>query len=148
MLSFQQDVPFKPKEDFEIKLDLTFKQRKISTDEHTVHINETAEDNERRTNTDPLPYLTLRLKILKIQTEEVRLKVIKDDGVPIMNKKLAGNSEFNLEVGFMDDAKDHVSGYKHVIQFLSADKKQVSQIVIEFDKEGSYFVNGEKRGKL
>ncbi len=56
--------------------------------------------------------------------------------------------EFDLRLGFVDDMKDHVSGYLHVITFYDDDRNPVSQIVIEFDKDGNYFVNGQQRGKV
>lgn len=148
ILFFQEEVPFKAKEDFEVKFEMSFKQRQASDESLTVRYDETAADREKRTNLDPLPYLTLRVKILKLQEDEIRMKVIKDDKSTVMNKKTATNQEVSLDVGFVADAKDRISGYKHVLQFLSSDKKTISQIVIEFDKDGNYLVNGEKRGKV
>jgi hypothetical protein len=148
ILFFQEEVPLKSKTDFEVKFEMSFKQRQASDESLTVRYDETASDREKRTNLDPLPYLTLRVKILKLQDGEIRMKVIKDNKSTVMNKKTATNQEVSLEVGFVADAKDQISGYKHVVQFLSSDKKTVSQIIIEFDKEGNYLVNGEKRGKV
>lgn len=135
-------------EDFEIKFDLSFKHR--SSTEHTsVRVEETVEERQRRLSTNPLPYLTLVVTILNIHPEEVRLKVIKDDLHTMLNKKKIKNAlEFTIDVGFTDDVKDRISGYKHVIQFYSADKKVKSIIRIEFDEEGNYWVNGERRGKV
>lgn len=147
LLIFQNDPPFKPAEEFEIKFDLSFKQRS-QLDNKTVHLTETEKDNERRTNSTPLPYLILHFKLLKIQPDEVKLKIIKDDKNLVLNRKIKDNVELQLEVGFTDDVKDRISGYKHVIQFISADKKVLSVIVIEFDEEGNYKVNGELRGKI
>ena len=147
-LILQADPPFKPSEDFEIKFELSFKQRS-QLDNKTFHLAETEKERERRTNSDPLPYLKLHVKLLKIQPEELKLKIIKDDKNVVMNKKkIEKDLKFTIEVGFTDDVKDKVSGYKHVIQFLSEEKKVISIILIEFDKEGNYMVNGEKRGKV
>jgi hypothetical protein len=148
LLVFQEDPPFKPAEDFEIKFDFSFKHR--TSQEHTsVHMEETIEERQRRLSANPLPYLSLVVKILNIQAKEVRLKVIKDDLHTILNKrKIEKGMEFTIEVGFTDDVKDKLSGYKHVVQFLSEEKKVISIILIEFDEEGNYSVNGEKRGKV
>lgn len=145
---FFEEIPHKAKDEYEIKFDLSFKQRPFVNETTTVHLNETRGDQERRTNSDLLPYLVLRVKILKLQPEEVKIKAIRDGSTQVFNKKVATGAEFKLDLGFTDDIKDGISGYKHVIQFLSADKKTTSQILIEFDKEGNYMVNGEKRGKI
>jgi hypothetical protein len=148
LLYTQNDAPFKAKEDFEIKFDLSFKQRTHSADNKTVHLNETRAEHEKRTSATPLPYLKLMVKIIRVPAEEVKLKVIKDDANTVLSKKVESGMEFKLDLGFTDDIKDKISGYKHVIQFLSSDKRILSRILIEFDNEGNYFVNGEKRGKV
>lgn len=146
-LLLQNEAPFKPKEDFEIKFNLAFKQRNAS-DDKSVYMSETRAERDKRTNITPLPYLNLDVKILKAGPEEVKLKVIKDNNQSVFSKKVEAGMEFELELGFTDDIKDKISGFKHVIQFLSSDKKVLSLIVIEFDEEGNYMVNGEKRGKI
>jgi len=146
LIHIQEEIPFKPKEDFEVKFDLTFKQRERDT--KTVYMAESPNDHDKHSNTTPLPYLKLLVKIKLVQPEELKMKVIKDDKNAIISKKTEQGMEIKLELGFTDDIKDRVSGYKHVIQFLSAKKDVLSMIVIEFDKDGNYFVNGEKRGKV
>ena len=145
LIHIQEEIPFKPKEDFEVKFDLKFKQRERDT---KIVVVETHAENEKRTNTSPLPYLKLLVIVKQVQPEEIKMKVIKDDKNSIMSKKTEQGMEIKLDVGFTDDVKARVSGYKHVIQFLSAEKSVLSKIVIEFDKDGNYFVNGEKRGKV
>jgi hypothetical protein len=146
LIGVTDEVPFKPKEDFEVKFDLTFKQRDHS--EKAVYVDETRAEKDRRTSVAPLPYLKLFVKIKRVEPGEIKLKVVRDDKFVILSKKAGQDMEFKLELGFTDDIKDRISGYKHVIQFLSAKKDVVSRIVIEFDKNGNYFVNGEKRGKV
>ena len=142
----QEEAPFKPKEDFLIKFDLAFKQR--PHEPKPVHIEETRDEYEKRTSSTPLPYLKLLVKIIEVQPEELKVRVIRDDKTNLLTKKTSQGMEFKLDLGYTDDIKDRILGYKHVIQFLSSKKEVLSQIVIEFDKEGNYFVNGEKRGKV
>lgn len=148
ILFSQDNTPFKAKEDFEIKFDLSFKQRTHLDDGRTVHLGETRSEYDKRTSTTPLPYLKLHVKILIVQQNEVKFKVVRDDQSTTLSKKVVQGVEFKLELGFTDDIKDRVSGYKHVIRFYSPDKEVTSKIVIEFDEDGNYFVNGEKRGKV
>ncbi len=147
-LLLQDRIPFKLKEDFEIKFDLSFKVPERTDVNNTVDLDETFRENQKRTGSASLPYLKLLIRIFKVQSGEVKLKVVQDDLSIILSKKISHITEFKLEPGFTDDIKDRISGYKHVIQFYSSDKKVMSQIVIEFDTDGNYFVNGEKRGKI
>lgn len=144
----QESIPYKSNEDFEIKFLMSFKQRPHEDEIKILRLNETTDEQAKRTNTDPLPYLVLKVKILKVQPEEVRIRIIKDDKSTGINKKISGFMEFTLDLGFTDDIKDKVNGYKHIIEFLSADKDRLSKIVIEFDDDGNYLVNGEKRGRI
>jgi hypothetical protein len=111
-------------------------------------VSETRAEHDKRLSTTPLPYLNLHVKILTHKPEEIKIKVVKDDQNTVYNKKLVAGMEFRIDVGFTDDLKDRISGYKHVIQFLSTDKNVLSIILIEFYKDGNYMVNGEKRGKI
>ncbi|MFZ2907210.1 MAG: hypothetical protein WAZ98_13490 [Cyclobacteriaceae bacterium] len=142
-----QEAPYKAKDDFEIKPALLFKQRGHS-DNSSVYPNETRKEHERRTSSEPLPYLQLQVKLLKTQPAEAKVRVIRDNGFTLLNKKITEGLEFQLEAGFSDDIKDRISGYKFEINFLSSEKEVLSRILIEFDEEGTYFVNGEKRGKI
>lgn len=146
--TFSQEVPFKPQNEFEIKFDMSFKQREAFADKTTVKLDETRGEYERRTSTDPLPYLVLHIKLIKIQPTEIKGKIVRDNQTTVYNKKIEEGSIIKLEVGFTDDIKDQIKGYKHELQFLSADKAILSRILIEFDKDGNYFVNGEKRGRV
>lgn len=146
VFNVQEEIPFKPKDDFEIKFDLSFKQR--VRDEKAVYIQETKAEHDKRIAVAPLPFLKLLVKIKHLQPEEIKVKVIRDDENSVLSKKAEQDMEFKLEVGYTDDIKDQISGYKHVIQFLNSKKEVLSRIVIQFDREGNYFVNGEKRGRV
>lgn len=145
---FCQEVPFKPQTDFEIKFDMSFKQRDQTGEKTTINLHETQAEHARRTQTTTLPFLTLHIKLVKVPSNEVKAKIIRDNLTVVYNKKIAEGSLIDLEVGFTDDIKDQIKGYRHEIQFLAADKTIQSKILIEFDEEGNYFVNGEKRGKV
>ena len=147
VLILQEDVPYKANDDFEIKFDLSFKQR-AQADHKSVHLSETRKEYERRTSTAMLPFLNLYVKVLKAQPDEVKLRVTRDDDVVVVTKKVSEGMEFRLVLGFTDDIKDQIQGYKYELYFLNSDKKPARRILIEFDKTGNYFVNGEKRGKI
>src|SRR5690349_259949 len=134
-LAFQEEAPYKSKDEFEIKVAMSFKQR--ATDGNTVHL--ATEKNRRDNSVGMLPFLTFHLKILKVQSPEFKAKIIRDDKFFVMSKKVNDGVEIKLDAGFTDDIKDRVEGYKHQIEFYSEDKKICSRILIEFDKDGNYF---------
>ena len=139
----QDETPFKPNEEFELKLDLQFKQRPRD-DYNKV-------DLERRTLPTSgmnAPYLYLNLKVLKAVPEEVRVKIVKNDGEILLSKKFDPNVILKLDLGFTDDIKDRVSAHQYLVTFFSKDKDALSRIEIFFEKDGTYLVNGEKRGKI
>jgi hypothetical protein len=142
-----QEVPYKPDEEFTIKFNLSFKQRPARSSA-TVNYTETRAEYEKRTSSDLLPYLVLEVSIDSIKSSEMRIKVIRDHRETVLTKKVSKGLSFKLDIGFTDDAKDQVKGYLHTISFYDSDKNETSRIVIEFDKDGNYLVNGQKRGKI
>lgn len=140
---FQDQTPYKANDEFELKLDLQFKQRpksetKIELDHHRTLPNSGMS----------APYLYLHLKVLKAIPEEVRIKVLKNNSQILLSRKFDPKVVLKLDLGFTDDIKDRVSAYQYLITFLSKEKSELSKIEIFFETDGTYVVNGEKRGKL
>jgi len=142
-----QDIPYKPDDEFSIRMDLKFKIRPQSAT-NTVNVSETMADYQKRTSTSQLPYLTLFVNVKQISQGETRMRILRDGKNLVSNKKIELNKEFKIEVGYTDDAKDKILGYEHIIYFMTPDKKDVNRIVIIIDPNGDYFVNGQKRGRL
>lgn len=142
-----QDIPYKPKEEFEIKLDYQFKQRPVA-DPNSVNLDETRGEYQRRTGGNVLPYLILNIKLLKLSEENMRVRISKNINDRPINKKVDINSVIQLDLGFTDDMKDRVKAHEYTVSFISSDKKTMSQILISIDEDGSFFVNGEKRGQF
>src|SRR5262245_25654256 len=139
---FQDQIPYKANDEFELKLDLQFKQRPKS---------ETKVELDQRTLPNSgmhAPYLYLNLKVIKVVLEEVRIKVMKNNSQTLMARKFDPNVIVKLDLGFTDDIKDRVSAHQYLITFLSKEKSELSKIEIFFETDGTYLVNGEKRGKL
>jgi hypothetical protein len=148
LLSYFQEIPFKPQTEFEIKFDMSFKQRDQSDEKTTINLHETQAEHARRTQTETLPYLVLHIKLVKIIPREIKGKIVRDNRDVVFNKKIEEGMTMKLDVGFTDDIKDQIKGFKHEVLFLSADKTILSKILIEFDKDGNYLVNDEKRGRI
>lgn len=111
-------------------------------------MDETRAEYLKRTSPDPLPHLTLYLTVNETAANEARIRIMRDGKVIFNNRKFETGKEIKLDVGFTDDAKDRVSGYEHVVYFLSADKAEVSRIVITINESGDYFINGQKMGRV
>lgn len=146
ILLFQDEIPFKGEDEFKVSFELTFRKRTdANADFITPQLQKTPLD---RTDTSPLPYLSARLEVIKQSADEVKIKVVRDNELQVLKRKIEPGVKLNLFVGFVDDIKDQVSGYKHTVYFLSKKGDTLSKIVIEFDEEGFYLVNGKKKGKL
>lgn len=141
LLFFQKpEVPLKPNDEFEVKLDYQLKQKPIS-DRLSIDYYETKEGGM-------LPYLILNIRLLKLSDQEVKTKIIDAKGKLIFNRKASVNDVLKLDIGYTDDVKDRVTSYKFDIVFLSADKKEVSRIYILIEEDGTFLVNDEVRGKF
>lgn len=142
----QDVVPYKPKEEFEIKLDYKFKQRPTS-EKSTVHLDETRAEYDRRTSTDLLPYLILNVRLIKLNNES-RLRISNNLNQKIYSKKVEEGSIIPIDLGFTVDVKDGINANEYILTFLSPEKNEVTKITILIEKDGSFLVNGEKRGRF
>lgn len=143
-LSFftQETIPFKPKEEFELKMDYTFRQR---TFDHTKAVD--YGDKVPR-DTGPLPYLELTLRLLVINANEARVQITGNTGELMLNKKLKDGLLIKMDLGFTDDMKDRVTAHEYKVLILDDNKTPTSQILIHVAEDGTFLVNGEVRGKL
>ncbi len=142
-----QDIPFKPKEEFEIMLDYNFRPRPLA-DNNTVHLDETPRGFRQRTSEGVLPYLVLHVKPLALPGEKMRIKISSNRDGKVTMKRAIVNSQIELDLGFTDDMKDRVTSHEYTLVFLSSDKEPIDKIVISIAEDGSFLVNGEMRGKF
>jgi hypothetical protein len=139
----QDQVPYKPSEHFELKLDYEFKQRPAENTS-TVYMQE----SNRNSGPSLLPFLAIQLKVLKLQPDEIRLKIFTNDGATVANRKVQEQQLVKFDMGFTADLKDRVLPHEYTLLFLSGDKKEISRIVVFVAADGSFLVNNEQRGKL
>lgn len=143
---FQVEVPLKSTEEFECKLNLSFKARNADN-QPTVDYTETVAEREKRLSSTPLPYLKMKLKFITLSAEEFRMQAIGGETI-LKNKKVVVGEEIDLDMGYTDDIKDGMLPRDYVITLLTKDRKPVSKINISFTKEGDYLLNGVKRGRI
>lgn len=145
LLSFllqERYIPYKPNEQFELKLDYSFKPRPAQ-DPNTVDLTK-----KNTSYSGPLPFLAIEFKTIKLEEGETRLKIIKNGGDPVLSKKIQEQQVVKFDMGFTADLKDRVQPNEYTLYFLTADKKEKSKVVISVAQDGTFLVNEEKRGKL
>ena len=145
---FWQDLPYKPKEEFDIKLDYQLKQRTFSGNGTLVRVDESRKEYEKRTSADLLPFLDLEIKLLKLAPDEVRVKIVNNLRQRILNRKVEQGDVVPLQLGFTDDVKDRVKAHEYTVYIVNKDKQETSRILISIDEDGTFNVNGEKRGRF
>ena len=95
-----------------------------------------------------MPYLYCNVTVLKPVDSEVRVRVIENGSKTVFNKKWDPATVLKLDLGFTDDIKDRVSAYEYTVTYLNSNKEPISKVVIFFQEDGTYLVNGQVRGKL
>jgi hypothetical protein len=145
-LSFFQTVPFKPKEEFEVKLNYEFRPRPTEN-ASKIKFEDTRTDREKHSASSVLPYLKLNINVLTA-AGAVKAKFESNKSGNLPSKKVKDGVVLPLDIGYTDDVKDRVAPHQYTITFLAEDKKPISKIVIFIDKDGTFFVNDEKRGKF
>jgi hypothetical protein len=141
---FLQDVPYMPKEEFEVKLDYQFKQRPPA-DPNTIRMNGKASIPE--VNSPLLPYLVLNIAMLNTAGAS-RLHIGSNLSRTISNKKVKEGSVIPVNFGFTNDVKDRVTAHEYTLTLVSEKREEMSKIVLFIDKDGTFLVNGEKRGRF
>jgi hypothetical protein len=144
---YQEDVPLKPFDEFELKLNFSFKKRP-QVDKYTMNFEESKQEFERRNTSGDLPFLTIDLKFLKLSDEEVRVRVVNSESKLIYTKKANLDNHVEFDLGFTDDLKDHVSAHEFNIYLLTGKRKETSRIHLFVTEDGTFLVNNEKRGKF
>lgn len=143
---FQPEVPLKPSEEFDCRLNLSFKSRN-ATQQPTVDYSETIAERDKRLSGSPLPYLIIKLKFVTLQPEEFRMQVV-GNGSVLRSKKILQGEEVEIDLGFTDDIKDGISPREYIVFVQTKDRQPTSRITISFTKEGDFLVNGVKRGRI
>ena len=147
-LTLQVEVPYKPSDEFRIELDYKFKPRPLANTS-SLEMNETWREYDRRqSGGDPLPFLTIKMKLLKLSEEEVKIQCKDNLGKIRLARKADLEKEYLLELGYTDDMKDRVTAHEYIITFNSSEKKGVHRIVLLVELDGTFLINGTRRGKF
>lgn len=144
-MGVQQQVPYKPSDEFDLKLQYEFRPREFH--ENSIP-NPDGTWRHTQKASSMLPYLEIRLKVLKLRPGEERLRIIDNRGVTVFGRKARVGEEALINMGFTDDLKDRVSPHEYTAAFFNSDGRETSRIVITVGEDGTFLVNSEKRGKF
>ncbi|MEY4931586.1 MAG: hypothetical protein RI909_2310 [Bacteroidota bacterium] len=145
--AWQEVVPYKPANEYEVIIDYKFEERP-PIDRTKVEYDVATDEKNKRAISGPLPYLKIQLKLLKLNAEEVKVRVINSNGNLIFNRKATEGTIIKIDLGFIDDVKDHVAPYEFTATLYSDSKKSTSQIHLVIMEDGTFMVNDEKKGKF
>ncbi len=141
-------VPSKPNEEFQLTIDYQFKTRSAVSGNSNLNIDYQNDKILKDGGSGPLPYLKVRFKMLKLGPQEVRVKVLSNALKTELARKVKEGEEFELDMGYTDDMKDRVTPFEYNVLFLSPDKEPISRVQLFIAEDGTFLVNGEKRGKF
>jgi hypothetical protein len=144
---FQDDVPYRAEEDYAVKFEFGFRKRSDPNAEDLV-LSQVASSSYDRPDNSPLPHLKTTLEVLKKDSLEVKFRIVRDNTVNVTKRKLESGMKVTVFSAFVDDIKDQIQGYQHTVYFLDKDGNRLNRVVIEFDEDGFYSVNGKRKGKI
>lgn len=143
-LLIQNEVPIKPGREFEISTKYELRKKPIGEAPKIVF---EQKETSRESGTDMLPYLIINLKVKKWATDVDQVRVINSSGKQFLKKKQTDDGLYVWDIGYVDDIKDKVTSGKFFVQFIR-EKKPIEQILVQIEEDGTFLVNGEKRGKF
>jgi hypothetical protein len=136
-------VPFRAKADFQVELKYNFKE-KPAKDLSTL----AWDSDPSKAPSGPLPYLIVNVKILNAKDEEIRFKCENNQGRALFNKKAEKSLSYDIDMGYIDDVKDRVTPHMFTVYALTEKKEALNKIELLVMEDGTFMVNGEKRGKF
>lgn len=136
------EIPYRAKDDYQVELKYNFKDRP-QKDPTLAY-----ESTLTRNKSGLLPYLIVNVRILNAKAEEIRFKCEDNLGKARFNKKAGKDDYYEIDMGYIDDVKDRVTAYKYTLYALDEDKKALNRIELNVTEDGTFMVNGEKRGKF
>jgi sRNA-binding carbon storage regulator CsrA len=139
-ISFAQHVPYKNSNEFEV----------FSSFQWVQEIPEKRPDYvagpTKRYDGKPEMYLNVKVKILKINGDEVRIIAKNNNNITKFRKRIREGLEMEFEFGKFENVKNRKNPYLFTIFILNKKKEKVSKIIIEVLENGAVFVNGKPHG--
>lgn len=138
-------VPYRAKDDFVVELKYNFKE-KPSKDLNSLTFQERSV--KERQPSGPLPYLIVKVKILNATEDEARFKLEDNTGRTVFNRKIDKTQSYDIDMGYVDDVKDGITAHTYNLYALTSKRDAINRIELHVLEDGTFLVNGEKRGKF
>ncbi len=145
LVGFQTEVPYKPSDEFQVNIDLAFK---IKSSGYAPSTFSASGDRLDKSSSTALPFLTVMVKQIKLQSDEVKIVAIDSKGKTLLKRKVAADMELRFDMGFVGDLKNNTSANEITVYFLSAEKKELRKIVFSVSSDGVFEVNGTWHGQF
>ena len=145
LAGFQAEVPYKPSDEFQVNIDLSFKTKDSIYGPSTYNQNGERLD---KVSSTPIPFLNVSVTQIKVQSDEVKIVAIDSQGKSLMKKKISPDLVLHLEMGFVEDLKKGSPNNKVTLYFISGEKKNLRRIVISVAPTGVFEVNGKWHGQF
>ncbi len=145
LLFFQEPIPYKPSDQFQVNIDLKFKDKASG-----YGPNEFSNSGERldKPKQGLKAFLSVSVTQLKIQVDEIKIMAIDSQGKTLLKKKAASTPELLFQMGFVEDLKSQAIPDEITIFFLSSEKKELRKIVFGVLPNGVFQVNGQWHGQF
>lgn len=148
LLAQEVSTPPKAPEEFKVELEYKFKPRPAAENTY-IDLTETVSEKEKRTQgSSPLPYLIIHLSFSQLSDQEVRVRCTDNNKKNRLSKKAEIGKIYTVDLGFTEDMKDRVTAYEYTFFLVSSEKKDISQIILRVEEDGTFLVNGTRRGKF
>jgi len=142
------EVPYRAKDDFQVELKYNFKERPAKDPNSVSWEAHNAQGREGREKNGLLPYLIVHVRILNPTAEELRFKCENNLGRSLFNKKISKELSYDVDMGYIDDVKDRISAHTYTVYAMTDKRVMINRIELHVAEDGTFLVNGEKRGKF
>lgn len=148
LLMQTSEIPYRAKENYQVELKYDLKARPAK-DHNSVNLDPNAARGIEENNyLGPLPYLTIKIKILNHVPEEIRFRCENNFGNSLFNRKAEKSLAYEIDMGYLDDVKDRVTAHSYTLYAMTEKKVALNKIEFVVQEDGTFMVNGEKRGKF
>jgi hypothetical protein len=138
----QEDIPYKAFEEFEVTLDYQIRQFR-DKDPKTVDFSSAVPKEPKS-----LLYLVVQVELKTLAPNEARVHVNSNLGTEVGNRKAEPGMLLKIDFGFIERVKERKAAHEATVFLMSSDRKNVSRIHLFVEENGTFLVNGQRRGKF
>jgi len=142
---FQDEIPYKPSDEFQVNIDLKFKEKSSEYNPNSFDGNGERLDKPEK---GLRAFLSVTVTQLKIQSDEVKIIAVDSQGKILLKKKASPNLVLRFKMGFVEDLKNKRAPNGITVFFISPGKKELRKIVFEVSSNGIFAVNGQWHGQF